>query len=202
VKYEADRYAPIAEQGLEVLPLPTVHTIELFGFVGRYEIDPLFYDRPYCLAPGDGGEKAYAPLRHALMETARVGLGRLAVRTREHLVAVQPRGPALVAHTLRDGDEVRRAQDVPDLPKTVRRHVHEHRMAARLIESMAVQFHPIGMRSEYKEALADLVRAKAAGRRPAPVPPVRPITDLDEALRESLHRLETERRARRARAAG
>src|SRR4030066_291488 len=72
--------------------LPPAHTVELLGFVDAAEIDALYFDKAYYLGPGKGGEKAYELLRRTLEDRGKVGIGKVAIRTREHLVAVRPIG--------------------------------------------------------------------------------------------------------------
>jgi DNA end-binding protein Ku len=201
VQYTKGKYVTLSDEDLKALPLPSARTIDLFGFTPRGDVDPLFYDKPYYVGPAEGGGKAYELLRQVLEEEERVGLGRLAIRTREHLVAVGPRGPALVAHTLYYADEVREPSSIPDLPRSVRLHPNERKMATQLIESMAVEFRPAEWHSEYKEALQKLIKAKAEGREPAPAPVSGKVIDLQAALRESLKRAQAEHKSRRGRAA-
>ncbi|HLW48482.1 MAG TPA: Ku protein [bacterium] len=186
VEYAKGRYVTLTKEELDALPLPSAHTIDLFGFPSRGEVDPLLFDRAYYAGPGEGGQKAYGLLREALEKLDKVGVGKVAMRTREHLAVLRPHGRILVLHTLYFADEVREAADVPDVPRRVTVHANERRMAEQLVSSMAIAFEPDQYRSEYKKALNALVRAK---REHKPLPEARPeakIVDLQEALRRSL----------------
>ncbi len=205
VEHAKGRYVPISSEELKALPLPTAHTVELLGFVDAEEINPLFLDKTYFLGPGKGGEKAYELLRRTLEEEGKVGLGKVAIRTREHLAAVRSVDGALVMQTLYYDDEVRSTDEIPDLPKNVRVAPAEKKMAEQLVGSMATGFEPGEYKSEYKQALAKLVKAKLAGRPLAePEEAPRKVIDLQEALKASLARMRTGAKPaarRRARAA-
>jgi len=102
---------------------------------------------------------------------------------------IRPRGRALLVHTLFYADEVRGEDAIPDLPAHARLHPNELKMATQLVESMAEEFRPAQLRSEYKQALARLVKAKRAGTlRPPGAETAGKVIDLQEALRESLRR--------------
>lgn len=200
VEHAKGKYLPISSEELKALPLPTAQTVELLGFVDAEEINPLFLDKTYFLGPGKGGEKAYELLRRTLEEEHKVGLGKVAIRTREHLAAVRPVDAALVMQTLYYADEVRAADEIPDLPKNVRVAPAEKKMAEQLVSSMATSFDPGDYQSEYKQALQKLVKAKLAGR-----PLVeqeagpRKVIDLQEALTASLARMRSGVKAKQAR---
>lgn len=193
VEYAPDRFIPISGEELKSLPLPSARTVELAGFVNGAEIDPIYYDKAYYLGPGPGGEKGYVLLREALEEQGKVGLGKVAIRTREHLAAVRPYDGALVLQTLYYADEVRSPEEIPDLPKQVKIQANERKMAEQLIASMEMEFDPAAFKSEYKQALKKLVKAKVE-EKPLPEPKAVPkVVDLQEALRQSLERARHER---------
>lgn len=194
VEYAKGRYVTLSKEELAALPLPSAHTINVFGFPDAAEVDPLLFESAYYVGPGEGGGKAYELLRDALAKLGKAGIGKIALRTREHLAALRPHGRVLVLHTLHFADEVRASTNVPDLPRRVQVHANERRMAEQLVSSMAIAFEPEQYHSEYKKALNALVKAK---REHKPLPEVRPeakIVDLQEALRRSLE----ETRPRRA----
>jgi DNA end-binding protein Ku len=149
------------------------------------------------VAPGQGGDKAYGLLRDALTKLDKVGIGKIALRTREHLAALRPHGRVLVLHTMHFADEVRASTGVPDLPHRIEVHTNERRMAEQLVSSMAIPFEPDRYHSAYKKALNALVKAK---REHKPLPEARPeakIVDLQEALRRSLEEARPGGRRRR-----
>jgi DNA end-binding protein Ku len=171
--------------------LPSAHTLEIASFVPRGEIDVRHFDHPYHLAPdGRSAVKAYALLRDALAATGRVGIGKLVLRRREHLAALQPAGPVLVLTTLRHADELRspEALEVPAEGKGWSR--KEMDLARRLIASSEDGWKPGQFTDEYEAVLRDLIARKVKGeklvvpRRERPAP----VGDLMEALKRSLAR--------------
>ncbi len=198
VEYAKGKFLPLSSEELKALPLPTARTVELLGFVDAEEIDALYYDKTYYLGPGKGGEKAYELLRRTLDEQNKVGLGKVAIRTREHLAAVRPADGALVMQTLYYADEIRSADQIPDLPRQTRILPAERRMAEQLVGSMVTTFDASAYKSEYRQALRKLIKAKLAGK-PLAEPEVTPrkVIDLQEALRQSLARLRPATKARR-----
>jgi DNA end-binding protein Ku len=202
VEYRKGHFVEVSDKELKALPLPTAGTIEVAGFADSAEIDPRFLDRTYYLGPGQGGAKAYELFRQALAKRGKVAIGKVAIRTREHLAAIYPRDGALVLQTLYYGNEVRSAREIPGLPGRIKMMPAEEKMANQLVETMAIEFRPERYHSDYKEALDKLVRAKLEGKPLARSAPAAKVIDLQRALRESLERAEARRSQRRRRAAG
>src|SRR5271165_3447515 len=101
-----DRYVVIEPGELEALEPKKTKTIEIEDFVELSEIDPVYYDHPYYLAPGPGGAKAYRLLLEAMRETGKVAIARVVIRSKEQLVAIRPIGEALGMATMMFADEV------------------------------------------------------------------------------------------------
>jgi len=196
VEYAKGKYVGLSSEELRTLPLASAHAIELLGFVDPIEIDPVYIDRTYYLGPGPGGGKPYELFRKALEEKKKAGIGKVTIRTREHLAAVHPQGRVLAMQTLFYADEVRSADTVPDLPNRIAIHANEQRMASQLIESMTMEFDPTEYRSEYKQALKRLVKARLEGKQLPPPKAGARVIDLQEALRASLKSSRAGRRAR------
>jgi DNA end-binding protein Ku len=178
----------LTEEDFANLPLPTTKTVELVAFVPAHQIDPLALARGYYLEPEPAGRKPYELLRAALERTKRVGLAKVAVRSKESLAVLRPRGDALALQTMAWPDEVRKAQfDV--LEREVSVSDAELRMANTLIEAMASDFAPETYHDGYREALLSVIEAKTAGKdvaaRPAPAEPT-PPSDLITALQASV----------------
>jgi DNA end-binding protein Ku len=164
--------------------------IELEHFVAVEQIDPVFYDKPYVVGAQDGGERAYRVLLAALEQAEKVGIGRFVLRTREQLVALRPRGGALVLHTMRFADEVVDRSDlrVPALRREPS--PKELEMAQRLVETLASDWRPASHRDRYTADVMALIRRKAKGEQiEAPEPEERGAPDdLAAALEASLGR--------------
>jgi DNA end-binding protein Ku len=177
--------------------------IELEHFVAVDEIDPVYYDKPYVVGAQEGGERAYRVLLAALERSEKVGIGRFVLRTREQLVALRPRGRALVLHTMRFADEVVDRSDlrVPSLRREPS--PRELEMAERLVETLATDWRPARYRDRYTEDVLALIRRKAKGEQieaPEIEEPEAP-DDLFAALEASIGR-RRRRSGRRRRAAG
>jgi DNA end-binding protein Ku len=178
----------LTDEDFANLPLPTTKIVELVAFVPASQIDPLALARGYYLEPEPAGRKPYELLRAALERTKRVGLAKVAVRSKESLAVLRPRGDVLALQTMVWPDEVRKAQfDV--LEREVSVSDAELRMAHTLIEAMASDFAPETYHDGYREALLSVIEAKTAGKdvaaRPEPAEPAPPL-DLITALQASV----------------
>jgi len=188
VEYHRGEFVALSDEEVEALPLPTADTIDISGFTPASSVRPIWTNKSYYIGPEKGAAKPYTLLRRALEVTDRVAIGKMVIRTREHLVIVRPEENVLALQSLYYADEIRAPADVPDVSRDVRLHPNEEKMAAKLIDSMTIRFRLDDYRSEYKVALKQLVRAKvkggavAAARQPATAK----VIDLQEALRRSL----------------
>lgn len=173
--------------------------IDILDFVDFAEIDPRYIDRPYYLAPLKAGTKSYALLREALRKTGKAGIGKVVLRTRQHLAAVVAHEEALLLVLLRFADELREPKGL-DLPgknlKALGITPKELDMAEKLIDGLAADFEPEKYEDEYRRDLMRLIQRKVkAGElnqlpdtkkkksAPAPAPKV---VDLAELLAQSV----------------
>jgi DNA end-binding protein Ku len=162
--------------------------IELDEFVAAGDIDPVFYDRTYCLGTGKGGQDAYRLLHDALRKADRAGLGRWVFHNREYLVAIRALDGVLALHTMRFADELVDAGDL-EIPAPSRApSPREIEMAGKLVESLHEQFRPEAFEDGYRERVLDLIETKARGEEPAPPEPEprEEAPDLMAALEASL----------------
>jgi DNA end-binding protein Ku len=187
-----DRYVTIEPGELDSLEPKKTKTIEIEEFVELSQIDPIYYDHPYYLAPGTGGAKPYGLLREAMEETGKVAIARVVIRSKEQLVAVRPMGIALGMATMLFPDEVlppERLDEVVEASKakTTKREVD---IAKQLIESLAGDFEPTKFRDTYREEILAMIERKAEGKEIAVQPPAEevrvPAPDLMSALKASL----------------
>src|SRR6202022_363844 len=113
------RYVEITEEELEAVGIPSAHTIDIDLFVPKKEIDDLYWDTPYYVAPdGEVGRQAFAVIREAIGKKSMVALGRVVFTTREHVIAIEPRGKGLLGITLRYPYEIRKEGEYfGDLPE-------------------------------------------------------------------------------------
>jgi DNA end-binding protein Ku len=187
-----DRYVRIEPAELDSLEPRKTKAIEIEEFVELSQIDPIYYDHPYYLAPGTGGAKPYRLLLEAMEETGKVAIARVVIRSKEQLVAVRPMGIVLGMATMLFPDEVlppERLDEVVEAAnaKTTKRELD---IAKQLIESLAGDFEPDKYRDSYREEVLALIERKAEGKEIAVQPPAEevraPAPDLMSALKASL----------------
>jgi len=186
-----DRFVMIDPEELEALDPKATHTIEIEEFVDQSQIDPIFYDHTYYLAPTAGGAKAYRLLLDAMRETGKVGLGRVVLRSKQQLCALRPMDEVLALTTMLFGDEVLEPDRLDELGSVAEAQAsaRELAMARQLIESLSGEFDPAKYRDDYRERVLELIERKAAGESIAVQPQVeeeRPAPDLMAALEASL----------------
>jgi len=187
-----DRYVVIEPSELDTLQPKKTKTIEIEDFVELAQIDPIFYDHPYYLAPGPGGAKPYRLLLEAMAETDKVAIARVVIRSKEQLVAIRAMGDVLEMATMLFADEVSspdRLDELPD-PKEVKTTKREVDVAKQLIGSLAGDFEPDKYRDTYREDVLALIERKAEGKEIAVQPEAEeeqaPAPDLMSALKASL----------------
>jgi len=187
-----DRYVVIEPAELDTLQPKKTKTIEIEDFVELAQIDPIFYDHPYYLAPGPGGAKPYRLLLEAMAETEKVAIARVVIRSKEQLVAIRAMGDVLEMATMLFSDEVsspERLDELPD-PKEVKTTKREVDVAKQLIGSLAGDFEPDKYRDTYREEVLALIERKAEGKEIAVQPDAEevpaPSPDLMSALKASL----------------
>src|SRR5580700_10597362 len=187
-----DRYVVIEPGELETLEPKKTKTIEIEEFVDLSQIDPVYYDHPYYLAPGQGGAKPYRLLLEAMRETGKVAIARVVIRSKEQLVAVRPMGDVLGMATMLFADEVLSPDRLDELAdaRDVSTTKRELDIATQLIDSLAGDFEPDAFRDTYREQVLALIERKAQGKaiavQPAPDEVAAPAPDLMSALKASL----------------
>jgi DNA end-binding protein Ku len=187
-----ERYVTIEPAELDSLEPKKTKTIEIEEFVELSQIDPIYYDHPYYLAPGTGGAKPYRLLLEAMEETGKVAIARVVIRSKEQLVAVRPMGIALGMATMLFPDEVLPPERLDEVAEAASAKItkREVDIAKQLIESLAGDFEPDKFRDTYRDEVLALIERKAEGKEIAVQPPaeeVRAATpDLMSALKASL----------------
>jgi DNA end-binding protein Ku len=190
-----DSYVVITNDELDALDPEKTRTIDIEDFVEQADIDPIFYDHPYYLAPGPGGAKPYRLLLDAMRETGKVAIARVVIRSKESLVAIRPAGDVLEMSTMLFADEVNdpdRLEDLPD-PADVKTTKRELDIAKQLVDSLAGPFDPDKYRDTYRDEVLALVERKAAGEeiavQEAPQAAPAEVPDLMSALQASLEQV-------------
>jgi len=176
----------LTDEDMAELPLPTTRNIEVLNFAPAEQLDPILYNRSYYVEPETSGTRAYVLLREALEQSGKLAIAQVALRQRESLATLRARDGVLVLETLLWPDEVR-AASFGFLDEDIEVRSQELTMASSLIDSMTVDFEPGEYRDGYREALAELVHAKADGR--DVVAPQEPGETAEEptSLADALH---------------
>lgn len=185
-EYAKGQYVVLTDEDFANLPLPSRHTIEISAFVGEDEIDPVFYERSYYLAPDERAAKPYALLLQALEKKKLAAIAAITIRKKEQLCVLRPQAGAMMLETLFYRDEVRAQPEVET--KAAKVSERELEMAFTLIELLRKPFDPEEYKDTYREALGELIEAKLEGREVVESPPAQEtrVIDLADALRRSV----------------
>ena len=195
-EYEKDDYVLLTDEEIDAVKLETRKTLELTQFVCSKEIDPLYFDKPYYMVPSDElAEDAFIVIRDALRQSDKVGLGQLALRGKEYLVAIKPAGKGLLLETLHYEDELRKADPYfSDIPaKKADPDLLE--VATALIDKKTDKFDAGVFKDHYQAALRELIarKLKNKGKKittrdepPESKPSKSNVIDLMAALKSSL----------------
>jgi len=201
-----DEYVLLEPDELDAIKLESKSTIDLVQFVDHCEIDPRYFEKPYYVIPNDDevAAEGFAVIRDALRKAEKVGLGQMASRGRDHLVAVKACGNGLLLETLRYANEVKESDRIfDDLPK-IKVDKEMLSLAEELIERKSAPFKPDAFKSQYASALKDLIAEKQKKGRVSTASDeelARPdnVIDLMEALKKSVAKNKT--RSKRAKTA-
>src|SRR5579859_6281956 len=186
-----DRYVLIEPEELDALDPKATKTIDIEEFVDLAEIDPIYYDHSYYLAPTTGGAKAYRLLLDAMREAGKVAIGRVVIRSKQQLCALRPAGDVMALATMLFGDEVLPPDRIDELDAVGEAEASQREltMAQQLIDSLSAEFDPSKFKDDYRERVLDLIERKAAGEEIAVAPEAEdtsPAPDLMAALEASL----------------
>jgi DNA end-binding protein Ku len=165
--------------------------IEIQNFVPLDQIDPVFFDRTYYLAPSStpAQRRPYVLLLRALQESGMGALGRFILRGQENFALIRARGDALALETLFIAEDVRSQAEVEEAVGDTEVKDAELELARQVIDSLSADFDPDTLTSEYRSSLHEMLEAKLAGqeiKKPEPVAEEAPVVDLMEALRQSV----------------
>jgi DNA end-binding protein Ku len=182
-------YVTVSDEELAAIEIESSHTVNIESFVARSEVDPVYFDRSYFIAPEDKvGQEAFAVIRQAMRQRGVAGVARVALHGRERMILLEPRAKGIIGTTLHYNYEVRNDRayfdDIPDLE--IGKELLD--LATHIIDTKKTSFNPAKFKDQYQEAVVDLIRSKRAGK-PAQVTHVpRPsnVINLMDALRRSL----------------
>jgi DNA end-binding protein Ku len=166
-EYTPGEYVVLSEEDLRRANPEATQSIDIAAFVDAGQVPLLFYDQPYYLAPGKGGDKVYALLRETLRQTGKIGIARVVIRVKQHLAALVCVGDTLVMNTLRYANEIRDAGELK-IPahgaKSAAISDKELEMAMALVEGMSADWHPEQFQDTYREDVMALVEQKIAAQ--------------------------------------
>jgi len=185
-QYEKDRYVVLEDEEIRKAAPKSSKVMELQEFVKSQEVDPVYLESSYYLAPDDAGEKPYALLLEALRRSGYVGLAKVTMHNREHVVILRPGAQGMVMHTMYYADEVRQSEEFRTDTSLVKD--KELELAMSLVESLAATFEPAKYKDSYREHLQSAIQAKLSGQEvvEAAAPPMAKVIDIMEALKQSI----------------
>ncbi|HKY70543.1 MAG TPA: Ku protein [Nitrospira sp.] len=172
-EYDKDRYVVLTEADFKRANVEATQTVDILSFVEQDEIEPMYYETPYYLAPDKRGHKGYALLRETLKQTGKVGIANVVIRTRQYVAALIPFHDVILMNTLRYRNELRDTDelDVPsDDLKAVGVNPREVDMARRLVEGMSAAWKPEEHRDTYHEDLLALIEKRVQAGQTEVVP--------------------------------
>ncbi|WP_068787066.1 non-homologous end joining protein Ku [Paenibacillus phocaensis] len=187
-EYEKGKYVLFEKEELEQLSAHAERTINIIDFVDLEEIDPIYFQKTYYLSPDQAGGNAYQLLLEAMRQSGKIGIAKLAIRSKSSLAAIRVMEGCLAIETIFYPDEIRPISQVPNLPENIQVNDKELTMAKMLIEQLSTPFEPEKYTDDYREGLLHLIEQKVAGEEIslAPAKPETNVIDLMAALQASI----------------
>jgi DNA end-binding protein Ku len=185
-EYEKDHYVEIEDEDIKKVAPKTAKVMEILEFVKSDDVDPIYLESSYYVAPDEGGEKPYALLFQALRESKYYALAKVAMHNREHIIVLRPGAKGILSHTMYYQDEIRQVEEFRTDTSLVKD--KELAMAKMLISSLEAEFEPQKYQDDYRVNLQKMIEAKIAGQKVVATPEthVAPVIDIMEALKKSL----------------
>ncbi|MGA2039331.1 MAG: Ku protein [Bryobacteraceae bacterium] len=185
-EYEKDRYVVIDDEDIKKVAPKTAKVMEILEFVKAADVDPVYLESSYYVAPDEGGEKPYALLFQAMRESNYFALAKVAMHNREHVIVLRPGAKGILSHTMFYQDEIRQVDEFRTDTSLVKD--KELDMAKMLISSLEAEFEPQKYHDNYRENLRQMIEAKIEGKKVVETPEahIAPVIDIMEALKKSL----------------
>jgi len=188
-EYSKDHYVTFSDEEMEALDIDSIKAIDVVSFVPLEDIDPIYFNKTYYVAPEASGVKAYKLLAEALEAEGQVGVAKVALRDKEHLSTIRLKDGVFVLETMYWPDEIREG-DFEELDKRVEVRDQEVKMARQLIQQLSDEFRPEQFHDEYRERLQELAEKKVEGQEVTvaaePEAEPAPVVDIMEALKASV----------------
>jgi len=185
-EYEKDHYVVIEDEDIKKVAPQSAKVMEILEFVKSTDVDPIYLETSYYMAPDDAGEKPYALLFDALKKTGYAGVAKIAMHNREHIVILRPGENGVLMHTMYFAHEIRKVDEFrTDLTLVKEKEVA---LAQTLIEALAAEFEPAKYKDSYRENLLKLIEDKKEGKEvvATPEPKQEKVVDILEALKASI----------------
>jgi DNA end-binding protein Ku len=185
-EYEKDHYVVIDDEDIKKVAPRTAKVMEILEFVKADQVDPIYLESSYYVAPDEGGEKAYALLFTALKDSGYYGVAKVAMHNREHIIVLRPGAKGILSHTMYYQDEIRQVEEFRTDTSLVKE--KELAMAKMLISSLEENFEPQKYHDAYRDNLKKMIEDKIEGRKVVETPSEHfaPVIDIMEALKKSL----------------
>jgi DNA end-binding protein Ku len=185
-EYEKDRYVVIEDEEVKKVAPASAKVMEILEFVKNDDVDPIYLETSYYMAPDDAGEKPYALLFEALKKTGYAGVAKIAMHNREHIVILRPGKNGVLLHTMYFSHEIRKVDEFRTDVSLVKE--KELALATNLVEALAGEFEPDKYKDTYRENLLRMIEAKKEGQEvvATPEPQQAKVVDIMEALKASL----------------
>ena len=198
--YEVDKgkYVELTPEELETVRPEKSKAIEVEDFVDLEEIDPIFFEKTYYLAPDTnrGGGKPYTLLRKALEKKNKIAIGQFVMRSKQYLAAIRPYENVLVLETMFYPDEIRTKSDIKTSDAKISD--REIQMATQLVDALGTEWDPKRYRDTYRERVLNLIRRKQQGKEIVVEPEEEPEvpSDLMAALQASYEAMKSQRKGK------
>lgn len=186
-EYEKGQYVVVEPEDLQKIAPPTATVMEILQFVRMSEVDPIFLETSYYVAPEEAVSRPYSLLLQAMKQTEYDAIAKVTMHGREHIVILRPRETGIVLHTMYFVEELHKSNEVK-VPKPGKIETKELDLANKLIETLAGPFEPEKFQDEYKHNIQALIERKRQGKKVVPIrqPKVPAAVDLMKALQASL----------------
>jgi DNA end-binding protein Ku len=185
-EYEKGKYVVIDDEDIKKVAPKTARVMEIQEFVKSDEVDPVYLESSYYMAPDEGGIKPYALLFETMKQTKYYGIAKVCMHNREHVVILRPGDKGMMLHTMYYADEVRSADEYQSDRSELKE--KELNLAKMLVESLVGEFEPQKYKDTYRENLQKMIEAKIEGQDVMETPEthIAPVIDIMEALKRSL----------------
>lgn len=190
-----DEYVHLTKEDIKAIMAKTSKTIDIIKFVDVSQIDPIYFNKNYYLAPQEGGEKAYHLFRNILSITGKAAIGKAVIRNKEYLVVIRAYREGLLMTTLHYSYEIRDISEIEELKKVVEIGEMERKLALKLVSSLSGKFDIKHYKDEFADMLKKLIQEKMKGKLIiTPEEKIKKIEDLTEALKKSIEKIKKKKK--------